>query len=120
MNSRIRISWQSYLLYSVVSILAVPLALVEQLSPMNFIFFCTIGLVITAVIGLLVLQFVALIDPWLKTRSRRTQEYISVSIIGASGALRGLLIFLAIEWFDFIQPSGIWTRIGTSAATALL
>jgi hypothetical protein len=119
-NSRIRISWQSYLLYSVVSILAVPLALVEQLSPMNFIFFCTIGLVITAVIGLLVLQFVALIDPWLKTRSRRTQEYISVSIIGASGALRGLLIFLAIEWFDFIQPSGIWTRIGTSAATALL
>ena len=120
MNSRIRISWQSYLLYSVVSILAVPLALVEQLSPMNFIFFCTIGLVITAVIGLLVLQFVALIDPWLKTRSRRTQEYISVSIIGASGALRGLLIFLAIEWFDFIQPSGIWTRIGTSTATALL
>ena len=120
MNSRIRISWQSYLLYSVVSILAVPLALVEQLSPMNFIFFCTIGLVITAVIGLLVLQFVALIDPWLKTRSRRTQEYISVSIIGTSGALRGLLIFLAIEWFDFIQPSGIWTRIGTSTATALL
>jgi hypothetical protein len=119
-NSRIRISWQSYLLYSVVSILAVPLALVEQLSPMNFIYFCTIGLVITAVIGLLVLQFVALIDPWLKTRSRRTQEYISVSIIGASGALRGLLIFLAIEWFDFIQPSGIWTRIGTSTATALL
>lgn len=120
MNSRIRISWQSYLLYSVVSILAVPLALVEQLSPMNFIFFCTIGLVITTVIGLLVLQFDALIDPWLKTRSRRTQEYISVSIIGASGALRGVLIFLAIEWFDFIQPSGIWTRIGTSTATALL
>lgn len=120
MNNRIQISWQSYLLFSVVSILAVPLALVEQLSPRNFLVFCAIGVVVSAVIGLLVLQFIALINPWLNTQSRRTQEYISISIIGASGALRGVLIYFAIEWFNFIQPINIWTRIGTSTATALL
>lgn len=120
MNSRIQISWQSYLLYSVVSILAVPLALVEQLSPMNFLIFCAIGVVVTAIIGLFVLPFISLIDPWLKTLSSRTRESISISIIGVSGAFRGVLIFLAIEWFDFVQPIGIWTRIGTSTATALL
>ena len=120
MNNRIQISWQSYSLFSFVSILAVPLALVDQLSPLNFLVFCGFGLGVTTAIGFLLIPFVLFINPWLETKSRRIQEVISVSIIGTSGALRGVLIYCAIEWFDYIQPSSIWTRIGTSTATALL
>jgi hypothetical protein len=119
-NNRIQISWESYFLFSFISILAVPLALVEQLSPIRFLVFCGIGLGVTSVIGLLVLPFVAFINPWLRKQSQRAQEVISVSIIGVSGALRGVLVYLSIEWLDYIQPSTIWARIGTSTATTLL
>ena len=120
MSSRIQISWQSYLLFSFVSILAVPLALVEQLSPLHFLVFCGIGLGVTVVIGLLIIPFVALVNLWLKNKSRRTQELFSISLIGLAGAMRGFLIYLAIDWSNFVQPTSLWTRIGTSTATTLL
>ena len=120
MSSRIQISWQSYLLFSFVSILAVPLALVEQLSPLHFLVFCGIGLGVTVVIGLLIIPFVALINLWFKNKSRRTQELFSISLIGLAGAMRGFIIYLAIDWSDFVQPTRLWTRIGTSTATTLL
>jgi anti-sigma regulatory factor (Ser/Thr protein kinase) len=119
-SSRIQISCQSYLLFSFVSILAVPLALVEQLSTLHFLVFCGIGLGVTVVIGLLIIPFVALINLWHKNKSRRTQELFSISLIGLAGAMRGFLIYLAIDWSDFVQPTSLWTRIGTSTATTLL
>ena len=120
MSSRIQISWQSYLLFSFVSIMAVPLALLEQLSPIHFLIFCGIGLGVTVFVGLLIVPLAALINIWLKNQARIVQEIFTISIIGASGALRGVLVYLAIDWFDFAQPTHIWIRIGTSTATTLL
>lgn len=120
MNNRIQITWKSYLYFSFISILAVPLALLGQLTPINFLLFCGIGIGVTTITGLYIFSLIAIMKTALQTQSRRTQEFISLSIITSSGAVRGLLVHFGIEWFHFTQPTSIWSRIGTSTATTLL
>ena len=120
MNNRISITWQSYLLFSVISILAVPLALVDQLSPLNFLYFLGIGLGVTTATGLLLLPGVASIKTFFANASRQKQEIVSVLIIGMAGVIRGIMLHFSIVWFGFTQPTNIWSRIATSTTTTLL
>jgi len=119
-NSRIVISWKAFLLFSVVSILAVPLALVKQLSPHRFLLFCGIGLVITALVGIFLLTVNILLQSWVKNRSRIVQERISVLLIALAGVIRGVLLYWAISMSSFHQPTNFWTRVATSTTTTLL
>jgi len=119
-NNRIAITWQSFLLFSVISILAVPLTLVDQLSPRNFLCFLGIGIGVTAVIGLALIPSVVFMKSWLSNFSRREQEFLSVVAIGITGVIRGILVHFSIAWFGFTQPTNIWTRIATSTTTTLL
>jgi signal transduction histidine kinase len=119
-NNRISITWQSYLLFSVISILAVPLALVDQLSPLNFLYFLGIGLGVTTATGLLLLPGVASIKTFFANASRQKQEIVSVLIIGMAGVIRGIMLHFSIVWFGFTQPTNIWSRIATSTTTTLL
>lgn len=120
MNNRISITWQSYLLFSVISILAVPLALVDQLSPLNFLYFLEIGLGVTTATGLLLLPCVAFTNTFFAKASRQKQEIVSVLIIGMAGVIRGIMVHFSIVWFGFTQPTNFWSRIATSTTTTLL
>ena len=120
MNSRIVLTWQSYLLFSVISVLAVPLALVDQLSPRNFFYFLGIGLALTVATGLLLLPYIHFSKAWLSNSSRQKQEVLSVLVIGLTGVLRGILLHYLIVWFGFTQPTNIWARIASSTTTTLL
>jgi hypothetical protein len=119
-NSRIVLTWQAYLLFSVISVLAVPLALVDQLSPRNFFYFLGIGLGLTVATGLLLLPYIHFSKAWLSNSSRQKQEVLSVLVIGLTGVLRGILLHYLIVWFGFTEPINIWTRIATSTTTTLL
>jgi hypothetical protein len=119
-NSRIVLTWQAYLLFSVISVLAVPLALVDQLSPRNFFYFLGIGLGLTVATGLLLLPYIHFSKAWLSNSSRQKQEVLSVLVIGLTGVLRGILLHYLIVWFGFTQPTNIWTRIASSTTTTLL
>ena len=120
MNNRISLTWQSYLLFSVISILAVPLALVDQLSPLNFLYFLGIGLGVTTATGLLMLPCVVFTKTFFANASRQKQEIVSVLIIGMAGVIRGIMLHFLIVWFGFTQPTNIWSRIATSTTTTLL
>ena len=120
MNNRISLTWQSYLLFSVISILAVPLALVDQLCPLNFLYFLGIGLGVTTATGLLLLPCVVFTNTFFANASRQKQEIVSVLIIGIAGVVRGIMLHFSIVWFGFTQPTNIWSRIATSTTTTLL
>lgn len=120
MNNRISITWHSYLLFSVISILAVPLALVDQLSPINFLYFLGIGLGVTTATGLLLLPCVTFTKTYFSKSSRQRQEILSISVIGMTGVIRGIMLHFSIDWFGFTQPTSIWSRIATSTTTTLL
>ena len=120
MNNRISITWHSYLLFSVISILAVPLALVDQLSPINFLYFLGIGLGVTIATGLLLLPCVTFTKTYFSKSSRQRQEILSISVIGMTGVIRGIMLHFSIDWFGFTQPTSIWSRIATSTTTTLL
>ena len=120
MSSRIVLTWKSYLLFSVISVLAVPLALVDQLSTCNFFYFLGIGTVLTTATGLFLLPYIYFSKAWLSNTSRQKQEVISILVIGLAGAFRGILLNYLIVWFGFTEPANIWTRIATSTTTTLL
>ena len=120
MNSRIVITRQSYLLFSVISILAVPLTLVDQLNPINFLYFIGIGIGVTTAIGLLLISSITFTKNWFLNSSRQKQEFFSVLAIGVAGVLRGILLHYSIAWFGFTQPTNISTRIASSTTTTLL
>jgi len=90
-------------------VLAVPLALVDQLSPRNFFYFIGIGLGLTVATGLLLLPYIHFSKAWLSNSSRQKQEVLSVLVIGLTGVLRGILLHYLIVWFGFTQPTNIWT-----------
>jgi len=119
-NSRIVITRQSYLLFSVISILAVPLTLVDQLNPINFLYFIGIGIGVTTAIGLLLISSITFTKNWFLNSSRQKQEFFSVLAIGVAGVLRGILLHYSIAWFGFTQPTNISTRIASSTTTTLL
>lgn len=120
MNNRIVISWQSYLIFSIISVFAVPLTLIDQLLPRHFVVFLGIGIGVTLIIGLLLLLLLNSINLRLLNLSKHKQELASISIIGGAGVLRGVLIYLAIPLLGFNQPTDIWTRLVTSTTTTLL
>jgi len=119
-NNRIVISWQSYLLFSIISVLAVPLALVKQLSFDRFPFFCGIGLGVTLATGLIIFGTIFVMKPFVKDRSGREQELISIGLLVFAGTLRGVLLYNSIELFDLKQPTDFFTRIWTSTTTTVL
>ena len=100
--------------------MAVPLALVKQLSPLRFLEFCSIGVGITTFMGVGLFSLLALINPRTINLLRNQQELISIAVIGIAGALRGVLIYYAIQAFHYIEPSSLLSRIGTSTTTTLL
>lgn len=100
--------------------MAVPLALVNQLSPLRFLEFCMIGLGITTLMGIGLFSLLSLINPRTSNLVRKQQELLSIAIIGVAGAFRGILIYYAIQTFHFIEPSNLLSRIGTSTTTTLL
>lgn len=120
MNNRIVISWQSYLLFSIVSILAVPLALANQLTVDNIPFFCVIGIGVTFATGLITYETISLIKLFTKELSAKEQDLISIGVIAFAGAMRGALLYFAIDLFDLNQPTNFFTKIWTSTTTTLL
>jgi len=119
-NNRIVISWQSYLLFSIVSILAVPLALANQLTVDNIPFFCVIGIGVTFATGLITYETISLIKLFTKELSAKEQDLISIGVIAFAGAMRGALLYFAIDLFDLNQPTNFFTKIWTSTTTTLL
>jgi len=119
-NSRIAITWQSFALFSFVSVIAVPLALVAELNWLNFFYFCGIGVLVTLALGAVLLPIAAAINPWLGGFERKTQEFSILLIITFAGAIRGVFLYWGIGWAGFEEPTDLWTRIGTSTTTTVL
>lgn len=99
--------------------MAVPLALVKELSPLRFLEFCALGLGITVVMGLGLFSILALTNPWLKNQGRQSQEFVLVLLIGIAGAIRGVMVYQAISALQYPEPSSLLLRISTSTTTTL-
>jgi len=119
-SNRVALSIEAFLIFSVISILAVPLALAPGLTPKIFLTSLLMGLVITGLLGItfrLALLFFSTVD---LSRLKIHPEGFSIGVILALGALRGLLLFYAIAIVGYAEPSSIWLRMATSTATTFL
>ena len=113
------ISLKSFLLFSVISVTAVPLALVDQISLENILLSFLIGLGITAGTGFFLFAVAVAtkrVEPLLSTVRLKL---LTLSLIGFAGAFRGLLFYQSVAWLDFSQPSDLFERAVTSTATTL-
>lgn len=113
------ISLKSFLLFSIISITAAPLALVEQLSAGNLLPSFLIGVGITAGTGLFLLATTVTLKRIELHISTMRLKLLTLSLIGVAGALRGLFFYQSVVWLDFSQPSDLFERAVTSTATTL-
>lgn len=113
------ISIQTYLIYSPISVLAVPASLADQVNLDNILEAITIGVITTLGIGCLL--FVSnlafeLINKNLSSISNELIKFINIIICGAS---RGILMYYLIEISNFRQPNEIQIRVLSSTANFL-
>ena len=113
------ISLKSFLLFSVISVTAVPLALVNQISLENLLLSFLIGVGITAATGLFLFVATQATRRILPLLSTVRLKLLTLSLIGLAGAFRGLLFYHSVVWLNFSQPSDLLERVITSTATTL-
>ena len=118
-GNRFAVSLESFLVFSFVSVLAVPLAISTQLSMRNFAISISIGITSTTFMGLFIFLANKTTHNLQKSFDRTSQFLITLTIIALAGAFRGVILYFSFDFAQFIQPSGLINRIISSCATTL-
>ena len=116
---KLEISFESFVVFSFISVLAVPLAMAEYLDLSNLIDFIYIGISVTVVIAGLTFLALYVLRNFLRKLSQKNHFIIMLIIITVIGASRGFLLFYALEIEGFQQPTQLHLRIITSTASTL-
>lgn len=116
---KLEVTYESFAIFSFISILAVPLAMAEFLNSSNLIDFIYIGISVTVVVAGLTILTLFMLKSTLKRLSQKNHFFAMLMIISIIGAARGILIFYAFEIGGFDQPTELHLRIITSTASTL-
>ena len=116
---KLEVTYESFAIFSFISILAVPLAMEEFLNSSNLIDFIYIGISVTVVVAGLTILTLFMLKSTLKRLSQKNHFFAMLMIISIIGAARGILIFYAFEIGGFDQPTELHLRIITSTASTL-
>ena len=114
----IRINPVTLLLYSIVSTIAVPLAISQQLSGFGYLGAFNIGLGITAISCLLLTIIWQIFSIFAPKFSYFQHQLFMVLIFLGVGVFRGLLFYYSIEAVNYQQPSSLSLRIVNSSISA--
>lgn len=116
LQQNLRLSKSGFYPYSIVSFLAVPLAIAWAAHGENWITTTLIAIFLTAATFVIYLGFLSL------QKALRWSGNIasSVSIIIATGAIRGWLLHLTLGYFDYTQLASALQRVLNSAFTTLI
>jgi hypothetical protein len=116
LQQNLRLSKSGFYPYSIVSFLAVPLAIAWGANRENWLTTVLIALVLTAATFAIYLGFLSL------QRALGWSENLacSLSIIIATGAIRGWLLYFALGYFDYTQLASALQRVLNSAFTTLI
>ena len=116
---KIEITTQSFFLYSFISVTAVPLALFNSLSWSNFYIFLSMGITVTALMGIMI--YVANISLAPITKNLNSRQYLIyvLLLITISGVIRGYLVYFSIDLSGYEQPTELPIRLITSTATTV-
>lgn len=118
-SNHLRVTTESFFLFSIPSILAVPLALFSQINFSSFFTAILIGVEITSVIGIYIYFVNFLTQKFQKTLTPKQTFLFTSILIGSAGALRGFLFFLSVGATEFEQPTTLSSRVISSTATTL-
>ncbi len=110
---------QSFLFYSFISIISVPLALSKQLTWENFLVFVSIGVTITTIIGIFCYLVSRLTNSYQKTLNVKQQQIFTLTLIAVVGVLRGYLLYFSTNLGGFNQPTSLLARLISSTATTV-
>lgn len=116
---KLEVTYESFAIFSFVSVLAVPLAMAEFLNWSNLIDFIYIGISVTVVVAGLIFITLLMLKSILEKLSQKNHFFAMLIIISIIGALRGILIFYAFEIGGFEQPTELHLRVITSTASTL-
>lgn len=115
------VSKESFLIYSLISVLSVPLAIVEELNLKNLLLSIYAGTTITAVMGLYIFfaNFLIFRQPFSLLEEKKRILITNLLVISSAGALRGILVYFSFDLLLISQPSDFAQRILTSTATTI-
>ena len=116
LQQNLRLSKRGFYPYSIVSFLAVPLAIAWAAHRENWLTTTLIALVLTAITFVIYLGFLSL------QQGLGLSENIasSLAIIIATGAIRGWLLHFTLGYFDYTQLAAALQRVLNSAFTTLI
>jgi hypothetical protein len=116
LQQNLRLSKSGFYPYSIVSFIAVPLAIAWGANRENWLTTVLIALALTAATFAIYLGLISL------RRALGWSENLasSLSIIIATGSIRGCLLYFALGYFDYTQLASALQRILNSAFTTLI
>ena len=118
-TGRLRVSTESFAIYAAISVLAVPLAVANQLTGRILALAIYTGVSVTCITGIYLFAAGALRDTYLKKIPPNKEVALNLILIASAGAIRGWMIYLSFEWLQISQPSVLPVRILTSTATTM-
>lgn len=118
-TGKLRVSPDSFAIYAAISVLAVPLAVANQLTGRIFVLSMYVGVSVTCITFLYLTAGGALRDALLNKIPHDKEVFLNLFLIASAGALRGWLIYLSFQWLQISQPSVLPVRILTSTATTI-
>jgi signal transduction histidine kinase len=119
-DNRVALSVKAFLIFSVISILAVPLALSSGLTFKVFLISTLLGAGVTSLLGIIFIVTIKVFSKVVLPGNHLTKESLSILIILVFGLFRGILVYYGIKIFNYSEPSSLWLRMTTSTATTLL
>lgn len=118
LDENLRLSKTGFYLFSIPSVIGVPLATTWARTSYSPVISFSIGLVLTAVTFLIYLALLMIKNKALP-RFAEDYRYAAIAII-LTGISRGLLFFWFLELLDYQQPSSLVQRVLNSTLTTMI
>lgn len=117
--SKISVSKESFLLYAPISVISVPLAITEQLTPEILIASIIGGTAVTILCAFYLVISSRFIRNFSRTKNISSYFVANLLFIMSIGAIRGLLVYKIFTLANITNPTSMSIRVLTSTATTL-
>ena len=117
--SKISISKESFLLYAPISVISVPLAITEQLTPEKLLTSLLGGISATILCAFYFVISSRFARNFTRTKNISSYFVANLLFIMSIGAIRGLLVYKIFTLANITNPTSMSIRVLTSTATTL-
>lgn len=117
--SKISVSKESFLLYAPISVISVPLAITEQLTPEILVASTIGGFAVTILCAFYLFISSRIAQNFSRTKNISTYFVANLLFIMSIGAIRGLLVYKIFTLANITNPTSMSIRVLTSTATTL-